>query len=100
MHVCESKCSTRNKELVGRFLNIEYFYRLLITVQPKWILVSQMLKLVGNWPMVDVTTALNYYSKQKSALSNSYDAISCTDVSTLQDSASSKVSRLSLCLLC
>ena len=56
--------SARNKDqkLVGRFLKIWYFNGLLITVplkmyrkygRPKWILVGQMLKLVGKWPMAD-----------------------------------------------
>ena len=59
-----ANCSARNKDhkLVGRFLKMWYFNRLLITVplkmywkygQPKWILVGQMLKLVRKWPMAD-----------------------------------------------
>ena len=54
--------SVRNKgqKLVGRFFENQTFCRLLIAVplkmyskfgRPKWILVSQMLKLVGKWPM-------------------------------------------------
>ena len=54
--------SARNndQELVGHFLNIEYFRgRLFITIplkmyrkygRPKWILVRQMLKLIRKWP--------------------------------------------------
>ena len=56
--------SARNKDqkLVSLFLKIWYCNRLLITVplniyrnygRPKWILVGQMLKLVGKWPMAD-----------------------------------------------
>ena len=59
-----TQCSAKNKDhkLVCRILKMEYFYRLLITVpfkmygkygQPKWISVSQMLKLVEKWPMTD-----------------------------------------------
>ena len=54
--------SGRNKDqkLVGRFLENQTFCRFLIAVplkmhskfsRPKWILVGQMLKLVGKWPM-------------------------------------------------
>ena len=56
--------SARNKDqkLVSRFFENRIFYRLLIVVplkmyrkycQPKWILVGQMLKLVGKWPMAN-----------------------------------------------
>ena len=59
---CNCACvyhSARNKDqkLVGHFLKIGYFYRLLITVplkmyrkydRPKWILVSQMPEEVGH----------------------------------------------------
>ena len=56
--------SARNKDqkLVGHFFEDRIFYRLLIAVllivyrkfgRPKWILVGQMLKLVGKWPMAD-----------------------------------------------
>ena len=53
---------SKDQKLVGRFLEDRIFYRLLITVplkmyrkygRPKWILVGQMLKLVGKWPMAD-----------------------------------------------
>ena len=56
--------SARNKvqKLVSRFLRIWYFNMSLITVplkmcrkygQPNRILVGQMVKLVGKWPMAD-----------------------------------------------
>ena len=56
--------SARNKDqkLVGCILEDRIFYMLLITVplkmyrklgQPKWVLVSQILKYVGKWPMAD-----------------------------------------------
>ena len=56
--------SGRNKDqkLVGHFLKIGHFCKLSIAIplkmyskfgQPKWILVGQMLKLVGKWPMAD-----------------------------------------------
>ena len=50
----------KDQKLVGRFLENQTFCRFLIAVllkvyskfgQPKWILVSQMLKLVGKWLM-------------------------------------------------
>ena len=58
--ICQSIISVRNKDqkLVGRFLENQTFYRFLIDVplkmyskfdRPKWILVGQMLKLVGKW---------------------------------------------------
>jgi len=60
----EYYCSGRNKgqKLVGRFFEYRTFCRLLIAIplkmyskidQTKWILVSQMLKLVGKWPMAN-----------------------------------------------
>jgi len=56
--------SGRNKgqKLVSHFFDDRTFCRLLIAIplkmyskigQPKWILVSQMLKLVGKWPMAN-----------------------------------------------
>ena len=50
----------KDPKLVGRFFEDRIFYRLLTAVplkmygkfgRPKWILVSQMLKLVGKWAM-------------------------------------------------
>ena len=57
--------SARNKDqkLVGHFYEDRIFYRLLITVplkiyrkfgQLKQILVGQILKLIGKWPMADL----------------------------------------------
>ena len=52
----------RIRSRLAVFWKIGYFYGLLITVplkmyrkygRPKWILVSQTLKLVGKWPMAD-----------------------------------------------
>ena len=63
--------SARNKDqkLVGCFFEDRIFYRLLIITVPlkvyrkygrsKWILVGQMLKLVGKWPMADLFLALS-----------------------------------------
>ena len=59
---CITNISDKNKgqNLVGHFLKIGHFCRLLIVIplkmyskfgQPKWILVGQLLKLVGKWPM-------------------------------------------------
>ena len=64
MWVCMCEGSARNKDqkLVGRFFEDRIFYRLLTAVplkmyeefgRPKWIMIGQMLKLVGKWPMAD-----------------------------------------------
>ena len=68
MHVISysiySRPSARNKDqkLVGRFLKIEYFIGYFTAVplqmygkygRSKSILLGQMLKLVGKWPMAD-----------------------------------------------
>ena len=56
--------SARNKDQksIGRFLKIGYFYRVLTAVplnlygkfgQLKWILLGQMMKSVGKWPVAD-----------------------------------------------
>ena len=61
----------KNQKLVDGFFEDRIFYRLLIAVllkiyrkfvRPKWILVSQMLKLVGKWPMADLFLALHTYT--------------------------------------
>ena len=58
----QSSARNKDQKLVGRFFENGYFlgYRLLSPLKmyrkfgwPKWILVSQMLKLVGKWPMAD-----------------------------------------------
>ena len=57
---CDSSVKDKSQKLVGRFWEDRTFYRLLTAVplklyskfgRPKWILVGQMLKLVGKWPM-------------------------------------------------
>ena len=60
-HVCTSG-RNKGQKLVGHFLKIGHFCKLSIAIplkmyskfgRPKWILVGQMLKLVGKWPMAD-----------------------------------------------
>ena len=59
---CSNSARNKDQKLVGRFFEDRIFDRLLIAVplkmyrkdgRPKWILVSQMLKLVGKWPMAN-----------------------------------------------
>ena len=58
-HILVLSARNKDQKLVGRFLKTGYFIRRLLIVvplrmyrkfgQPKWILVSQMLKLVRKW---------------------------------------------------
>ena len=70
--------SARNKDqkLVSHFFEDRIFYRLLIAVplrmyrkvdQPNWILVSQMLKLVGKWPIANCYFQYRGYGQVSSA---------------------------------
>ena len=61
------QCQKYGSEIGWPFFEDRIFYRLLIAIpmktsrkfgRPKWILVSQMLKLVGKWPMADLFLAL------------------------------------------